>query len=59
MAMEEPLRNLKYGSLMDSGRTDSYMDIVEPSSKMVNVRNLNTKMVKALENFDFKIKFKL
>jgi len=57
--MEERLRNLKNGSLMDSGRTDSYMDMAEPSSKTVNVMNLNTKMVKALENFDFKRKIKL
>ena len=59
MAMEERLRNLKNGSLMDSGRTDSYMDMAEPSSKVVNVKKLNTKMGNSLESSDFMRKIKL
>ena len=59
MAMEEPLRNLKYGSLMDSGRTDSYMDMEEKSIKVVNVMKLNTKMGNSLESSDFMRKIKI
>ncbi len=46
-------------SLMDSGKTDSYMDMAEPSSKVVNVMKLNTKMGNSLESSDFMRKIKL
>lgn len=53
MASEELLRKLKNGSLMDSGKMDSCMDIAETFFKMVNAMSLSFKMVKKLEISDF------